>query len=102
MDVLAAVARLLLTITFVIAGSANLADLPGSRQSLIDFGLPAFLAQPFSALLPVLELACAIALIPLVSVWFGAVGVLALLLLFIAGIAVNMARGRNPECHCFG
>ena len=25
-----------------------------------------------------------------------------LLLLFVAGISVNLARGRTPDCHCFG
>ena len=23
-------------------------------------------------------------------------------MLFVVGIGVNLARGRNPECHCFG
>jgi peroxiredoxin len=30
------------------------------------------------------------------------VGALALLLLFVSGISINLARGRKPECHCFG
>jgi peroxiredoxin len=29
-------------------------------------------------------------------------GALALLLLFVAAIAVNLARGRKPDCRCFG
>jgi peroxiredoxin len=29
-------------------------------------------------------------------------GALTLLLLFVAGIGVNLARGRKPDCHCFG
>jgi thiol-disulfide isomerase/thioredoxin len=29
-------------------------------------------------------------------------GALSLLLLFVAGIGVNLARGRKPDCHCFG
>ncbi len=29
-------------------------------------------------------------------------GALALLLLFVSGISANLARGRKPECHCFG
>ena len=32
----------------------------------------------------------------------GAIGALALLMLFVAGIGYNLARGRQPECHCFG
>jgi len=30
------------------------------------------------------------------------VGALALLSLFLVGITVNLARGRTPDCHCFG
>ena len=33
---------------------------------------------------------------------WGALGALVLLLLFVAGISVNLARGRTPDCHCFG
>jgi hypothetical protein len=25
-----------------------------------------------------------------------------LLLLFVVGIGLNLARGRHPDCHCFG
>jgi peroxiredoxin len=53
-------------------------------------------------LLPLAELAVAVALIPTLSAWWGAVGALALLLLFVAGISYNLARGRTPDCHCFG
>ena len=48
------------------------------------------------------ELAVAAALIPAATAWWGAVGALALLFLFGAGIAANLARGHKPECHCFG
>jgi thiol-disulfide isomerase/thioredoxin len=30
------------------------------------------------------------------------VGALVLLLTFVVAIGLNMARGRNPDCHCFG
>ena len=96
------IARLLLAIVFVVAGLAKLADRAGSRQAVIDFGLPKFLAAPIGILLPVAELAVAAALIPTSTAWWGAVGALALLLLFVAGIGINLARGRKPDCHCFG
>ncbi len=32
----------------------------------------------------------------------GALGALALLLLFSGAIAVSLARGKSPDCHCFG
>src|SRR5881227_1463518 len=96
------IARLLLAGVFVVAGLAKLGDLAGSRQAMRDFGVPALLAAPFGLLLPLAELAVAIALIPTVSAWWGALGALVLLLLFIAGISYNLARGRQPDCHCFG
>jgi thiol-disulfide isomerase/thioredoxin len=69
---------------------------------MIDFGLPAALAAPLSILLPVAELAVAVALLPASTAFWGAVGAFGLLLLFVAGIGANLARGRKPDCHCFG
>lgn len=102
MDVVLFIARLLLAAVFFVAGFAKLADLPGSRQALRDFGVPAVLANPSGVLLPLAEIAVAVALIPSASAWWGALGALALLLLFVAGISYNLARGRTPDCHCFG
>ena len=96
------IARLLLTAVFFVAGFAKLADLAGSRQALRDFGVPAVLAHPFGVLLPVVELVVAVALILPISAWWGALSALILLLFFVAGIGYNLARGRQPECHCFG
>jgi len=55
-----------------------------------------------SVLLPLTELALAVMLLPRASAWWGAVGALVLFLLFMAGIGFNLARGRTPNCHCFG
>ena len=96
------IARLLLALVFVVAGVAKLADRQGSRQAMSDFGMPAALAAPFGLLLPLSELAVAAALVPASTAWWGAIGALTLLVLFVAGIGINLARGRKPECHCFG
>ena len=102
MDTALLIARLLLASVFVVAGVAKLADRAGSKQGLIDFGVPATLATPLGILLPLAELAVAAALIPTSTAWWGALGALALLLLFVIGISVNLARGRKPDCRCFG
>jgi methylamine dehydrogenase accessory protein MauD len=102
MDLLTLFARLLLAAVFAVAGAAKLADRAGSRRVAADFGLPAALSGPLGVLLPLAELAVAVALIPTASVMWGALGALALLLLFVAGIGANLARGRRPECRCFG
>lgn len=102
MEIVLLVIRLLLAAVFLVAGFAKLADLAGSRQALRDFGVPAALARPFGVLLSLTELAVAVALLPAASAWWGAIGALVLLLLFVAGISSNLARGRTPDCHCFG
>lgn len=102
MSIVLLLTRLLLALVFLAASLAKLADLAGSRQALRDFGVPLFLANPFGVLLPLAELAVAVALIPLATAGFGAVGALVLLLVFVAGIGYNLARGRTPDCHCFG
>ena len=96
------VLRLGLSAVFLVAGFAKLADLAGSRAALRDFGVPARLSSPFGVLLPLAELAVAVALVPAASAWWGALGALALLLVFVAGIGYALSRGRTPDCHCFG
>ncbi len=96
------IVRSLLALVFAVAGLAKLADPAGSRKSIVDFGLPSRLASPAWILLPLAELAIAIALLTGGAAWIGAIGGLALLLIFIAGISVTLARGQRPDCHCFG
>src|ERR1700693_1325189 len=95
-------ARLLLALVFGIAGISKFADPTGSKKSLVDFGVPRFLVGPLALLLPLLELSCAFALVPASSAWWGASGVLVMLLFFIAAISLTLVRGRRPDCHCFG
>jgi peroxiredoxin len=95
-------ARVILATIFLVAGLAKLADRPGSRRSLSDFGIPPWLAGPGSLLLPWAELAVAFSLIPSSSAAYGALGAALLLVLFVAGIGLNLSKGRRPDCHCFG
>src|SRR2546423_292206 len=95
-------ARLVLAAVFLVAGLAKLTNLAGSQQALRDFGVPTKLATPLGTLLPLAELTVAVALLFPTTAWWGAVGALVLLLLFVGGIGYNLARGRQPECHCFG
>ncbi len=95
-------ARLLLATVFLVAGVAKLGDRAGSRRALKDFGVPDWLVAPLGILLPIAELAVAGALLPVASAWLGSLGALALLAVFLLGIGINLARGRKPDCHCFG
>jgi peroxiredoxin/uncharacterized membrane protein YphA (DoxX/SURF4 family) len=102
MDILLLVGRVLLAVVFAVAGLAKLADRAGSRQAMRDFGVPEVLASSFGVLLPLIELAVAATLLPTTTAWWGALGAFVLLLVFVAGITYNLARGRRPDCHCFG
>jgi len=96
------VSRLLLAGVFLVAGIAKLADRRGTRQAVADFGAPERVAGPLALVLPIAELTVAALLLPAATAIVGAIAALALLLLFSAAIAVNLARGRAPDCHCFG
>jgi thiol-disulfide isomerase/thioredoxin len=96
------IARLVLAGVFALAGVAKLSDLQGSRRAISDFGVPPAIAAPLGLLLPVAELAVAATLLPASTAWWGALGALGLLSVFVVGISINLARGRRPDCHCFG
>jgi peroxiredoxin/uncharacterized membrane protein YphA (DoxX/SURF4 family) len=102
MDIALFLTRLLLASVFVVAGVAKLADRDGSKQAVADFGVPGPLVAPLGVFLPLAELTVAAALLFASTAWWGALGALVLLLAFVAGIGANLARGRRPECHCFG
>src|ERR687890_561943 len=102
MDAALLIARLVLGAVFTLAGVAKLADLKGSRQAIIDFGVPSAIGASLGLLLPLAELAVAATLLPASTAWWGALGALGLLSVFVVGISINLARGRKPDCHCFG
>ncbi len=102
MEIVLLAARFILAIVFGLSGVSKLADREGSRRALTSFGVPESLAAPFAWLLPIAEIIVALALLPLTTAWFGGIGALVLLLAFLAGIGVNLARGNSPDCHCFG
>src|SRR5438132_10425508 len=102
MDGFLLTARLVLAGVFALAALAKLADRSGASTAPREFGVPAALAAPLGGGLPLAELAVAAALVPVPSAWYGAVGALALLLVFVLAIGINLALGRTPTCHCFG
>jgi uncharacterized membrane protein YphA (DoxX/SURF4 family) len=95
-------ARVALAAVFATAGIGKLFDLEGSRKAMADFGVPGRLAGTVGAALPVVELLVAVLLLPEPTGRWGAVGACILLLAFIVGISAAMARGEEPDCHCFG
>lgn len=96
------ISRLGLSVVFGVAGVAKLLDRPGTRDAVTNFGAPASWSGSLAWLLPLGEIAIALGLLFSGSTWASALGALLLLGLFIVAIAVNLGRGRAPECHCFG
>ena len=91
-----------LVIVFAVAGITKLSDRSGSREAARSFGVPERLAVVVGYGLPLAEITIALLLLPAATRWYAAVAALALLLAFCAAIAVALARGKAPECHCFG
>lgn len=102
MSFAASLSAMLLAGVFVVAAIAKLLDRAGTRETLAEFGVPARAAAPGAVALPLLELAIAVALVPSATAVWGAVAGLATLLVFTAAIAVTLARGKAPDCNCFG
>lgn len=95
-------ARIIIGLVFGLAGVTKVRDLKRSRTAMVDFGVPAFLAAPFGVSLPFLEIAIACLVIPASTAHLGAWAALSLLIMFVLGIGINLARGKRPDCHCFG
>jgi peroxiredoxin/uncharacterized membrane protein YphA (DoxX/SURF4 family) len=93
---------MVLAAVFLTAGVGKLLDLPGSRQAMRDFGVPARLSETGGVLLPAAEIAAAVALIFVPSARWGALAAFLLLFGFTAGIANALRHGIAPDCHCFG
>jgi hypothetical protein len=94
--------RLLLAAVFAVASLAKLSDRTGWRQGVSDFGIPSRFVAPVALLVPLAEFATAAALLPTASARWGALGAVALLGALSFAVAVQLARGQRPECHCFG
>jgi peroxiredoxin/uncharacterized membrane protein YphA (DoxX/SURF4 family) len=94
--------RLGLAAVFAVAGGGKLADRAGAREAAIGFGAPAAIAGPLAVAIAIAELVVAGLLLPDETARWGAVGAIGLLAVFSAAIAIALARGRAPDCHCFG
>ena len=85
------IARLVVALVFAVAAVGKLADRGGTRQALVEFGVPASLAEPGALVLPLAELTVsAFCLVGPVAVW-GAIGALVLLAFF--STSIGKARG---------
>lgn len=95
-------ASLILAAVFAAAGIGKLADRSGTQVAIREFGSPTNLVRPLGLGIPFAELAVAVLLLYGSTRAVGGAGALGLIALFSAAIAFSLARGRAPECHCFG
>ena len=102
MPIAALLARVLLSGVFMVAGAAKIIAPARSKRMLVEFGVPVALAGPLGVLLPLAELSVGIALLFASTAWAGAIAALAILVVFSAVLVFNLARGRTPDCNCFG
>lgn len=102
METILLLVRLILAAIFSLAGIGKLLDLKGSKKAIQDFGIPAVLAKPLAVFLPVAEILVALLLLSVQTSWYGAIGAVLLLAIFIGGMTVQLVKGEAPDCHCFG
>lgn len=100
--VLIPMVALVLAGVFALAGAAKLLDRGGTREAAAAFGVPKRVTGATSLALPLAELVFATLLLPVATRWWASIAALTLLLAFCAAIAIAMARGTSPDCHCFG
>jgi methylamine dehydrogenase accessory protein MauD len=94
--------RLLLAAIFATAAAAKLAGAGTSLEGLQAFGVPRRAARPLAAVLPIAELAIAALLLPARTATAGALAAAVVLVAFTGAVAYQLARGRRPDCNCFG
>jgi peroxiredoxin len=102
MELITVLLRIALSAVFGAAGVTKLLDQRGTKDAVKNFGAPEFLAPALSIALPIAELAIAAGLLFANTTQPAALAALFMLALFGVAIAVNLARGRTHDCHCFG
>lgn len=95
--------RLIVGGLLLLAGVTKLVDRNGFRDAVAEYKiLPAALERPFTLAAPLLETALGILLLLGLGTAFAAALATPLFLSFGLAIGVNLARGRDFNCHCFG
>lgn len=95
--------RVVLGGLLLLAGLTKLAGRAAFRDAIRQYEiLPATLEGPFAAIVPWAELVLGAMLLLGLGTTVAAALAVPLLGSFLIAIAVNMARGRDFDCHCFG
>ncbi|MBS1888761.1 MAG: redoxin domain-containing protein [Actinobacteria bacterium] len=100
--VLIVIARLGLAALWGLAAFGKLRSPRRWRATLEEIGVPRRLLSPMAVTVPATELVLAAGLLVPATASAAALGSAALLGAFALTVAVALARGRAPECNCFG
>ena len=95
--------RLTLGGLLLLAAITKLTDRAAFQTAVAEYKLlPHTLERPFAAALPVVELTLGMLLLAGLGTAIAAWVAVPVFLSFSIAIGVNMARGRELDCHCFG
>lgn len=88
---------------FVVAGISKIADPPGFAHEIHNYKMvPGALVNAMALILPWIEVVTGVALFLGIARRTAAKVLGILLLVFIAALGVNLARGHPVDCGCFG
>lgn len=86
-----------------LAAFTKLTDREGFRAAVAEYRLlPSALERPFASALPLVELTLGVLLVAGLGTVIAASLAVPVFLSFSIAIGVNMLRGRELDCHCFG
>jgi putative oxidoreductase len=92
-----------LAIIFLVAAVPKLRHPKGFILAVLEYHvLPPRLSWLYACLVPPLECLLALLLLSGTAVRSAAIIISLLLLSFILAVGINLARGRDLDCHCFG
>lgn len=97
------VTRLCLGFIFLPSALGKLTNQSRFIQGIVDYQvLPERLARGFGLILPWFELILALVLLLGIALPLAGVAAMLLLLSFIAAVVINLRRGRQLDCNCYG
>jgi len=103
MSVFILVLRFFIAYIFIVSGYSKLKDLNIFTQAVDSYRiLPQIIIRPFSLALPWFELLLGIAVGIGLYVRVSSVMLVLLLCMFAIALSINIFRGRNIDCGCFG
>ncbi len=95
--------RFILASVFLVAGSAKLLSSGEFALAVHNYQLPPAKASAVvGRLLPPLEVVCGMLLVLGLGIRPVSAALASLLLVFAGAVAINLARGREIDCGCFG